>query len=262
MAVIAAMTAVSAALALNAPFEPLPDANEYDNPPLGVGPPTNPASRLYWVVEGADLAAYNGYTAVLVRGLEAVSATGGTANNSMVPTVTYEDGKWVLHNGYVHAIANLGESTEFVQATSKNISNISAINNLNEGDWQSLSQPPAYNDSSYIPVENDDRWKSAVVYTSDNKAQAPVQNSTTAYPYYMLIFDTSESEGMIDASGPDSFVGTFYELLNPGVPELQTIGNYKVLVVRFSGDFDVVPEPATAALFLLGVACLARRRRG
>jgi PEP-CTERM putative exosortase interaction domain len=218
-------------------------------------------AALVWVVEAANDMAYNGYTAVLVRGFEAVSAPDGLTQNSAVPSVNYnyETGRWELSGGYVHAIANLGESAaggEFLAAGTV-VGKTYVIDRFSAGDLHVYTRGTSYAENGGMIVVNQGQWDAA------GSGRSPVQTTETAYPYYMFVFKTGETGvGNINAAGADALVGMFYEELNNELPTLQEnfTEDKDILVVRFN-NFYVVPEPATAALFALGIACLARRRR-
>ena len=231
-------------------------------------PPSGMPSYVAWVVEGAASTDYQGYTAVLVRGDEEISISSGgpgTVLNSLVPSITYSEGiGWNLENGVVHGISDLGGNTQFRSAGS---GYVTYVDRLNGSDYHIAVPVNEFSSTGQALVHNYDRWNQATEY-------ADVQTYSAAYPYYMFLFDTSKSSGIID--GNAVLVGMWYEelnALNNTVPGIQTIDGYPgtatsnthqiddVLVVRFSGPFIPVPEPTAAALLALGAACLGLRRR-
>lgn len=275
IAALALATATPALAVIASPFvDPEPDPGGFDPDP-GMGSPGDPGGTfsmdyLIWVVADAINSDYNGYTAVLVRGFEAVSMPGGTATHNPMPSVDFNQktGKWELSGGLVHGIANLGEQTEFVAAGNLVTDNLN-IDRFETGDFHVAAGVTGFIQSDThgvaLPNDIDGRWAEQVKRSPNNENASPVQDYNTAYPYYMFIFDTNGS-GNIDNAGADAFIGMFYEELdspNHDLPQIQNVpaGDFDALVVRFSGPFHAVPEPATAALFLLGIACLARRRR-
>ena len=281
--------AASSALAISSPFVDPPGPTLPPDPGGSMANSFLSYSYLFWVVEGANSSAYNGYTAVLVRGNEAIdidNGSTGTVLNNAVPTVTYNDvlGSWELNGGVIHAIATLGSNIGgsnqgFMTVNDDRNDYLKNIDRLEMGDWHYTTHTYT---QQYVPdpltvVENHAKWGTQATLNSYNT----FQTLDTAYPYYMFIFDTSSSRsGSISDNGnqypghpnyippfsvgPDAFVGMWYEELNVSdnlVPELQQ-GSFEnminVLVVRFS---EPVPEPTAAALLALGAACLGLRRR-
>ena len=220
----------------------------------------------FWVVSADILANYEGYSAVLVRGM----------GDGTIPTVSKVGNTYVLENGFFYASADLSPAPNFggppgmspaddftrLTVVPGNIDGFKAgdaYRGFNIFDWESPKQSIKSDDTS---------WPSETITYGMVTGETPPdcgifgENSATSYPYYMFLY---EGTGNVDSLSDGDLIGVWLEeyydsknILQENV-SLGSAGMKDVLVVRFSG-LPVVPEPTSAALLALGAACLGLRR--
>ena len=231
----------------------------------------------YGVFQVLELSSAATYTVVLVRGNASLGVNATIPGNYATPEVNKVDGKWVVANANIQGLGRLNyDGTDFTSPDFDAGVYTEGMARFNDDDAHVALEVTPWGDFGVgrYAVLNPDLWDGT--HTSST-GQGMWADSDMAYPYYMLVFDTSLTAGVID--GTSTYLGYFDEELNPELPKVDknilngsVVDEFSALVVRFGGEGELgnnshwhpaaaVPEPATAALFLFGAALLARRRR-
>ena len=218
-----------------------------------VPPPIDPNAyhAVYWVIGDDILSSYSGYNAVLVRGMD----DGSTPTVTFDQTMNSNSGGWVLKNGLFYVSAPIASFT-VITPSLPSITGLSSSGGdgyvkMDVLDWLVGVNSVNLAGTSW-PTEN----SNVIVISNDDPP-------TTSYPFYMFLYDGTGNVNDVPDDG--SMIGMWLEEMYEMKDTIQhgVLDNGKdALVIRFSGLPTLpVPEPTSAALFALGAACFALRRR-